>query len=56
MNLNENSNSNAKETKEISWVDPDTPHLSCMVDMGVNDPTQRLDSAANGQDYQEQRS
>ena len=48
MNLNDNSNSNAKETKESTWVDPDTPHLSCMIDLDVNDPIQGLDSPANG--------
>ena len=48
MNLNDNSNSKAKETKESTWVDPDTPHLSCMIDMGVSDPAQDLDGPADG--------
>ena len=48
MNLNENSNSNVKETNKSPWVDPDTPHLSCMVDLDVIDPAQDLEGPADG--------
>ena len=48
MNFNENSNSNAIETKESPRVDPETPLQSCLVDLGVSDPVQGLDSPANG--------
>ena len=47
MNFNENSNSNAKETKESPWVVPDTPHLSCMIDLVVSDPAQDLNGPAD---------
>ena len=47
MNFNENSNSNAKETKESPWADPNTPHLSGMIDLGVSDPAQDLNGPAD---------
>ena len=47
MNSNENSNFNAKETKESPRIDPDTHHLSCMMDLGVSDPAQDLNGPAD---------